>query len=465
MTRECVAAASHLCEGTMRRSRWWRAAVLVATAVACDAHRDAAIHDSGASTPMRVGDHQSPQSSATAPLIEHAGSALAPPQDQLGATIRDSAGVRLVLYDHMPSLPVAFHLSATPLFTVGERTSDPRYEFPSGVLATRLSGGQLIVSVFAASDLRVYDRAGHFVRTIGREGQGPGEFEGIGLMCRVRGDSLLVVDRNDRRLSVLDSAGNVAYQHAVVRPLPRCPVNGALFMTYTLPASEQPDSSARDPRRRVRLVQMERGPNAKSEVDLGMFPSGDGNLLIAMRNAQGQSGGRLRTQRPFGRVTTFAPDGDEIYIGEGTTYEIRTLAADGRLLRILRIDAAPEPVTPELRDAFRAEQIAPLTGQSRQDRDGVLRQRSLYPSRVPAYGDVRVDGARRLWVQKYPLPAQKTQEWTVFNRDGEMLGLAAMPADLRVLEIDSDYVLGEVMLIDRDGPYAQLRLFALSPGP
>lgn len=78
---------------------------------------------------------------------------------------------------------------------VVERAGDARY---------------LVVPTTRQGALLEFDESGAFRRTIGRPGQGPGEF---GVILAIRpgaGDSTLVMDAGNRRLAILDAALNVA---------------------------------------------------------------------------------------------------------------------------------------------------------------------------------------------------------------------------------------------------------------
>lgn len=104
--------------------------------------------------------------------------------------------------------------------------------------ATRNTRGQYITKSNYPSTLTVYDSSRRFVRTIGRKGSGPGEFEGIGAAVFGVGDSLHVFDQVLHRFSVLDPA----YKFVSSGPLPLGPELSALVMpngeyVFALPLS------------------------------------------------------------------------------------------------------------------------------------------------------------------------------------------------------------------------------------
>ena len=70
-----------------------------------------------------------------------------------------------------------------------------------------LLGSQLVVLNAGSSELRFFGRTGRHVKTVGGEGEGPGEFRSGYWLGRHRGDSIAVYDFGLRRLTVFDSTG------------------------------------------------------------------------------------------------------------------------------------------------------------------------------------------------------------------------------------------------------------------
>ena len=50
------------------------------------------------------------------------------------------------------------------------------------------------------SDVRVFDSIGRWVRTVDRQGAGPGEFEALGFVYRGPGDSVVTFEPGTQRL-------------------------------------------------------------------------------------------------------------------------------------------------------------------------------------------------------------------------------------------------------------------------
>lgn len=97
-------------------------------------------------------------------------------------------------------------ITAERVATLG-RSSDPELlrEFPSVQVDGR--GRFLVTGTIPRSHVMIYGRTGDFVRKWGREGSGPGEFRSVWRLLHLPGDSLVVVEQGNRRLTVLDSDG------------------------------------------------------------------------------------------------------------------------------------------------------------------------------------------------------------------------------------------------------------------
>src|SRR5690606_5816123 len=94
--------------------------------------------------------------------------------------VRDSAGVRVVR-NLAPawsgSAEDAWSLSLEPILEIGVLEGDPAYMFSQMRGPRRLSDGSIVVLDGATSEVRIFDAEGRHLRTFGRKGQGPGEFQ------------------------------------------------------------------------------------------------------------------------------------------------------------------------------------------------------------------------------------------------------------------------------------------------
>jgi len=124
---------------------------------------------------------------------------------------RDSAGVRLVVNNTVGAgWSGETPWRVTEELAIGSDTLGDEYRFGRiGDLAVAPNGNIAVIDQLAAV-VRVFDTRGRHVRTMGRRGKGPGELSissnGIYVLP---GDSLLVLDPGERRMTVFAPDGTV----------------------------------------------------------------------------------------------------------------------------------------------------------------------------------------------------------------------------------------------------------------
>src|SRR5688500_15639118 len=122
-----------------------------------------------------------------------------------GAVVRDSAGIRIVENDRPAwSDEQRWRVGPEPSVDIGG-DSAPAYLLNAVRGAQRLSDGRIAVMNGGSADVRLFDSTGRHLSTIGRRGQGPGEFAAPSRVLELPGDSLLVLDNNFRlRFTLFD---------------------------------------------------------------------------------------------------------------------------------------------------------------------------------------------------------------------------------------------------------------------
>jgi hypothetical protein len=115
------------------------------------------------------------------------------------------AGV--IRIDHRGPGPVWRLERSVEIGRLGGQDSVPRPDEFGRISWLALDGrGRVYVADAAAYEIRVFDTTGAHVRTIGPRGAGPGEFGSL-LAIGFLGDTLVVLDGGNARLTLLDTAG------------------------------------------------------------------------------------------------------------------------------------------------------------------------------------------------------------------------------------------------------------------
>lgn len=119
------------------------------------------------------------------------------------------------------------------LWRIGGDTEDEDQFF--GLLMGLLvdDEGRVYLLDKALHEIKVFSSDGEFLRTLGREGEGPGEFRRPEAMAFLPGDTIAVMERVPGRIILLTSEGEPAGEH----PLPK--VEGAGFVGIAAAASDR----------------------------------------------------------------------------------------------------------------------------------------------------------------------------------------------------------------------------------
>ncbi len=343
----------------------------------------------------------------------------------------DSAGIHVVANGPVVSAGVRFRLAATPVAVIGGIRDDPadelneRVSYPSAV---RLSTDRVLVP--NGTDLRIYSNAGKLIRTMGRAGAGPGEFRELQGACLFGGDSILVWDVGNRRVSVWTPDGRLAREYPSGGAFVHggsCLANGSVVADGPHVPSDRDDVPLTD--------YLILSPTGVASAHLGALPAT-------------MYGGIMREAKVAIRA-------GRVYFGDEITFGARVFDRAGHQIGIIRTDDRLLPVT----DASLNAHPMMCTPDRRTG------ECTPVPTRAttwPAYYDMHVDGAGRLWEK---LNAGDDSAWVAFDSTGRLIGTLVLPppakdAHPRVVGFGND----EVVIADLDPDGARrIRFFRLLP--
>jgi 6-bladed beta-propeller len=291
--------------------------------------------------------------------------------------------------------------------------------------------GRIYVLDSQAQEIRVFESAGSYVRTIGRKGGGPGEFQGAVGMAFDPVGRLWVVDGRANRLTVFDSAGAVVATHA--RPgfgpfggwIGGFTRDGMLYDETTIMSEEVSADGVHRVGHSVRsIVVYDTSGTARDTFALPSYTS-KSFPPISIKN--GSSRVTMGFGVPFSpelRVA-FDPAG-LIWAGVGDAYAIYAIDMKGDTTRGIGRAYTPVPVTAAEREAA-LERIRKFFKGA-----GVSLDASLVPDHRSAFREIIADGMGDLWIAT-PVPAGGTADpLDVFRSDGRYLGVVHLPFSTEV---------------------------------
>lgn len=291
----------------------------------------------------------------------------------------------------------------------------------------------------------VFSPDGSVLRTLGRKGRGPGEFELIQSVRVLPGDSLYVFDASlDRATVFAPGMDRPAYSvnlgsSSMLFPYWTGPLlsQGRIFAAYR--AGFNDDDWDGKPRRRKEVVRI---LNADGSIQKDSVLASDEAEVLFFH---GQFSGV--THNPFGRETVYALGGDDhLYAAWSGALEIGVFSPDGRRVRTIRpaITPNPRPITARDRDSVVTALASAVPAAQVRRAFAEIGSDSW-----PLFREIVVDDARNVWLGLLGKHGEPVH-WTAFDQSGAQVASMDLPENvsLRVvrgsraygIELDQDDV-------------------------
>lgn len=272
-------------------------------------------------------------------LVSFLGEAAVPgfPHSQL--VVRDSAGVRLLTYE-VATRP-ALRLGDRPRLSI--EASDPCVFYGIRDLVLRPDGGMAVANA-GNREVCFFDAAGRFVRRVGREGSGPGEYQGLASMQSFRDDSIVVFDGLLRRVSILAPDGSFARSFLISSPdslgsvtLSIAHPDGTILLGFSefIAGAPRPEPVSIT----ERLFRYD--PAGRLVGPAGRFPFRE----LFIQAISPERGGVAYWDRAFGRQMTVVPIAGGFLAGDGSTFSIAQYRGTGELAAYHRVVAPRQPLS------------------------------------------------------------------------------------------------------------------------
>ncbi len=320
---------------------------------------------------------------------------------QVGATqalpVRsDSAGVEIVLNASIADAPIRYQVVPRPLVDIGGLSDHLDRELMETAIVSinRLQQGELVVP--NGHTLQVYDGAGRWLRSHGRQGEGPREFrQVIYEICPGSERQFAAIEAGPARMAIFSDpetfTGSVRYNGRVTEH--GCLRDGTLLVQLERQVGKPGDLA--------HYVVMDFSGRVLREF--GSFPAFGYNRFFERRAHV--VGGR-------GRVV----------VGDGSSHEFLQHDPSGRLVRVVRTGDIPRAFTAaDLRALIRRRipdgTPASVIDQAMNQVNGLER-----PERWPAYTRLQVDPANRTWLSEPVTMTGAPAAWAVFDSTGTLLG-------------------------------------------
>jgi hypothetical protein len=282
-------------------------------------------------------------------------------------------------------------------------------------------GGDIVVGDWSSRSFTVMDASGAVKYSFGAEGEGPGEFRYLPMLV-VDADSFYTFEmwpvrltawpRGTRQPQRIENLESFSIGRSLVH------VHEGTFVTsYMAPFMTGP---------------LEEDASDEPTLSLGVWKPDVGSVKDSVRVFPADDVAVVRTENsvsvysmPFGRRNLFASGQDGILAHAWSAVpEVELFTSDLELVRTIRLDYQPTPVT-------RADLEAFFSDSPRID-DAMRRAvTAAAPSHWPAISQLIVDDDDQLWIG-LTTPRGEPTRWVVASQSGEIIGQAELPEDLQL---------------------------------
>lgn len=256
--------------------------------------------------------------------------------------------------------------------------------------------GYLFILDEQAGNIKVFDHNGNFRKTIGRKGQGPGEFGMPISVFLSQQNQIIVNDMGQRKIQYFDRDGNYLKEFSIADKFlffgPMVTSKGDLVATYTIPQEEP-----------VTVLQ-KFNPEFESLLSFASIPLNPPpvlNIFIA----------RSLTSLRWALTYT-----DEIIWGDinNPEYELRCHDSDGKLTRIITKDYDPLPITAEDRDRLMEETFGDSPTRDQWD--------IRFPNNFPPFSGFSFNDLGHLFVKRYEKEKHEGGNlYDIFDAEGKYI--------------------------------------------
>jgi hypothetical protein len=341
--------------------------------------------------------------------------------------------------------------------TIGVREGDENSMFGERIYFNIDDDENIYVTDWDRKRIQKYAPDGKFLLTIGREGQGPGEFQVVWGPEFDRDGNLYAVDIGQKRISFFSREGRYLKQIG----FPTIEISSHLYINshghYLVWVSEIKKDDEASSRWDIVIGLYDQEFKLITEFYRGLHeskpPKGRGDDALAHFWADIMSDTAFKPSPHY----VLAPN-DEIYFGFPETYEIKVYSPDGKLERVIRKDYDPVPITDKDKAEFeklqRAEFLRFLPAQFENAKKKALKL-IRYPKFKPAYQDFTIADNGWLFVVVNSQDNEATV-LDVFDAEGHYIARTEAPIPSEMLRFKK----GKAYAIDTEDGYKSVKRFS-----
>lgn len=346
-----------------------------------------------------------------------------------------------------------------PSFVIGQNDASG-VTFTNVASVLRLTdGGIVVANKFAPPSLHFLSSTGDHLRSVGREGEGPGEFKAITWVKEDSAGAVVVYDPSLSRITSYTPGGDLLQ---VVQVGARLLSSTAGYQLVGL----LPDGSGLAEPRFIFPPFADGGGRSELPLLRIDLTTGKSTELLRVPGADYRPlrGTQKSTGVMFGKISAIELIGSRLLVATGDELGAIEYNPDGDVARTYSTSSRSRSVTEEDLDAEFDRLIQSLSADLRALARQEIRQlRDQIPvaEHFPAAGaysfdapgrSILIDSVGRVWVLEYVAPRDLRARWALFGQGGDFIGKVEVPSNFWIMQVSGNVAIG--VYVDGDGVHS-----------
>jgi hypothetical protein len=332
---------------------------------------------------------------------------------------------------------------------------DENYMFYRASFGGVDSDGNILVLDRGDSRIKKYDKDGKFMYSIGRQGQGPGEFEQILTLSLDSDNNIYVMDSGRYKVHIFNKDGEFKNSITLTR-----------FIAGEFGIIKQGSLIAQTLSRGERKSDMPMDYDSFHNIDL---ISQEGTTIKTVASFLWETPPMIKIGRGFTSPNNYCtprlclcPINEDLAIyGYSSDYSLFAINSKGETVYIVKKDEPPQPVSKAEKNEIIDRRMRRQKENERMPKISRSRwARALkFPKYKPFYTIIIKDDKDRIYVRKFEFPLDRSDvaDFDMFNKEGYFLYKVKIPISYPVIKNGCIYTTER----DQDTGYAKIKRYKI----
>jgi len=374
---------------------------------------------------------------------------------QWKGTIEEEDGVKVIKNPNEPLYgEITFDLEED--LSIGNEEDENYAFYRIGVPVVDTKGNILILD---RGNFRIqkFDKNGKYIQSIGREGQGPGEFERPSSLYLDSDDNILVEDSGSK-VHIFDKDGE--FKKAITLTQFTRPITRELGIT------KEGNLIAHTLSRGERKSDMPMDYDSFFNIDL---INSEGAIIKTLASFRWERSDMIKTKRGLTSANNLCtprlclcPINEDLAIyGYSSDYSLFAINSKGETVYIIKKDEPPQEVTKAEKEEVIDRRMRAQKKNERMPQISRSKYASAlkFPKHKPFYEIIIKDDKDRIYVSKFEFPFDRSDiaDFDMFNKKGFFLYRVKIPSLYPVIKFGYFYA----AKIDQDNGYTKIKRYKI----